>query len=85
MYSQRALRGFTFTLDKTGGLDCREFRRSLGGGGGAGREYKAPSEIAPETEITALKTHLSFVIPPPDTNDKGLRIMKIWGIFFPTF
>lgn len=35
-----------FTLDKTGGLDCREFKRSLGGGGGAGREYKAPSETA---------------------------------------
>lgn len=29
-------------------MDCREFKRSLGGGGGAGREYKAPSERAPE-------------------------------------
>lgn len=46
---------FTFTLDETGGFDCREFKRSLGGGGGEGSEHKAPSATAPATETAALQ------------------------------
>lgn len=71
-YNQWALKGFTFTLDETEGFDCKDFKRSLGGGGGAGSEYKAPSETAPEIEITALKIHLISIIPPPVTYYEGL-------------
>lgn len=45
-----------------GGFDCKDFKRSLGGGGGEGSEYKAPSGTAPETEIRAWKIHLIFAI-----------------------
>lgn len=65
------MKGFTFTLDETGGFDCKDLKRSLGGGGGEGSEYKAPSETASEIESPALKIHI-WVIPQPVTNYEGV-------------